>query len=66
MPIRKKGEPLNKYVSRCIPVREGEHPELPQDAIVASCYSMGRKYWKPKKKSKHKGKKPNQVIGGIR
>jgi len=52
MPVRTKSESLQSYVGRCIPMRAKEHPELPHKAIVASCYSMGRSHWKPKKKKR--------------
>ena len=42
MPRRKKGEPLKKYVSRCIPIRRKEHPSEDTKQSVAVCYSMGR------------------------
>jgi len=49
MPKRTKNEPLKKYVSRCVPVRRGEHPEESQERSVAACYGMGRKTKKKKK-----------------
>lgn len=49
MPVRKKKEPLKKYVSRCISTRRKEHPKESQKRSVAACYSMGRTHWKPEK-----------------
>lgn len=48
MPIRKKGEPLKKYVKRAVRVRQHEHPGEKIKQSVAISYSMGRK--KSKKK----------------
>jgi hypothetical protein len=55
MPKRKKGESLKDYVSRCIPIRQREHPEESQDRSVAACYGMGRKGGKKKQQKKKKG-----------
>ena len=49
MPERTKGEPLKKYVSRCIKERRHEHPDEKMSRSVAACYSMGREWWKRKK-----------------
>ena len=49
MPERAKGEPLKKYVSRCIKERRHEHSEEKMSRSVAACYSMGREWWKRKK-----------------
>ena len=46
MPERAKGEPLKKYVSRCIRERRHEHPDEKTTRSIAACYSMGRKWWK--------------------
>ena len=46
MPERAKGEPLKKYVSRCIKTRRSEHPDEKMSKSVAACYSMGREWWK--------------------
>jgi len=51
VPERKKGEPLKKYVNRCVPVRRKEHPGESADRSVAACYGMG-KTKKKKKKNK--------------
>jgi len=52
MPKRKSGEPLKKYVSRCIKVRRKEHPTESKRRSVAACYGMGRKKGGSKKKGK--------------
>ena len=62
MPVRGGKESLQDYVGRCIPIRKKEHPELPHKAVIASCYNMGRTHWKPKKKTKYKGKYPKDVL----
>ena len=49
MPKRKKGEPLKKYVNRCVPIRRKEHPEESPKRSVAACYGMGRKRKKKRK-----------------
>jgi hypothetical protein len=49
MPERVKGEKLDAYVSRCIMARRHEHPEEPHEQSIATCYSMGRTWWKEKK-----------------
>lgn len=48
MPVRRKGEKLSKYVSRCVPEVMGEGKG--QKAAVGKCYGMGKSHWKPKKK----------------
>jgi len=52
MPKRKSGEPLKKYVSRCIKVRRKEHPTESKRRSVAACYNMGRKKSGGRKKGK--------------
>src|SRR5262245_30622363 len=51
MPTRRKGEPLSKFVSRCVPIVMKEGTAKNQKQAVAICYSMGRK----KSKSKFRG-----------
>jgi len=51
MPVRRKGEKLTKYVSRCVSARQREHPDEPIKRSVAACYSMGRTFWRPKRKT---------------
>jgi len=50
MPVREKGEDLSTYIKRCVPIRQSEHPDEDVKQSTAICYSMGREYWKPKKK----------------
>lgn len=57
MPIRKKTEKLNTYVSRCISQRQKEHPDEDIKQSTAACYSMGREFWKPKSKVGEKARK---------
>ncbi len=52
MPKRKSGEPLKKYVSRCVKVRRKEHPKESVKRSVAACYGMGRKKSGTRKKGK--------------
>lgn len=49
MPERAKGEPLKKYVARCIKARRNEHSDEQISKSVAACYSMGRTWWQEKK-----------------
>lgn len=43
MPTPKKGESADDFVSRCVRVRQHEHPDESQKQSVAVCYSMHRK-----------------------
>jgi len=52
MPARRKGEPLKKYVPRCVAVRRKEHPKESKRRSVAACYGMGRKKSGGRKKGK--------------
>jgi len=49
MQERQKNEKLKDYVSRCIMARRHEHPEESSKQSVATCYSMGRTWWKERK-----------------
>jgi hypothetical protein len=57
MPYRKKNEPLEDYVSRCISVRQKEHPGESRERSAAACFGMGRsKKWKSKSLAKPEGR----------
>jgi hypothetical protein len=57
MPYRKKNEPLEDYVSRCISVRQKEHPGEKRERSAAACFGMGRsKKWKSKSLAKPEGR----------
>ena len=57
MPVRKKTEKLNTYVSRCISQRQKEHSDEDIKQSTAVCYDMGREFWKPKSKVGGKARK---------
>jgi hypothetical protein len=44
MPTPRKGESQKAYVSRCISMRQHEHPEENTKQSAAVCYSMYRKH----------------------
>lgn len=44
MPTPKKGEKRNSYISRCVRVRQHEHPGENVKQSAAICYSMWRKH----------------------
>ncbi len=57
MPSVKKGEKMNDYLGRCIPIVAKEHPELSQEALVGRCAGMFRGKYGQKTPAKRKAKK---------
>ncbi len=51
MPYPKKGEKKSDYVSRCVKIRQNEHPDEDNDQSVAICNSMWDQAKKKKKTS---------------
>ena len=47
MPTPNPNESQNKFIGRCVPYVQKEHPEWEQKKCVAVCYSL----WKNRKKS---------------
>lgn len=42
MPAKRKGESMDDYLSRCIPIVSREHPEKTHDQVVGQCAGMYR------------------------
>lgn len=55
MPTPTKGEGQQKYISRCIPIRQKEHKGEDVKQSTAICYSMYRE-WLKKLSGKSHGK----------
>jgi len=49
VPVPHKGEAEKEYVSRCISVRQHEHPGEPVKQSAAICHSMYRQHKKKKR-----------------
>ncbi len=49
MPRPRKNEKRAEYISRCVEVRQKEHPKEHPDQSVAICSSMWKKYKRNKK-----------------
>jgi hypothetical protein len=52
MPSVKEGETREEFMSRCVPIRHGEHPTEDNKQSVAVCFSMWREHQKKAKGSK--------------
>lgn len=46
MPTPKKGESKQEFISRCVPIRHGEHPNEDNKQSVAVCFSIWKEYQK--------------------
>jgi hypothetical protein len=57
MPTPRRGESQRDYVSRCVPIRQHEHPEESRERSVAACYGMFKQH--RKKGTRYESKKKN-------
>lgn len=67
MPAVKKGEKMNDYLERCIPIVAKEHPELSHKAVVGRCAGMfkgkyGQKQRKAKKRASQRQSSSGKMI----
>jgi len=56
MPAKQKGESEQHYVSRCIKIRQREHPDEKVKQSAAVCHSMFRNNWAKTYKTHNRSK----------